>query len=749
MDMILSAKKQTLFKIIGLSVCFLFMLLFSTAQIYSLRPFGAAFFVALIFCSVPAIALVPFYLICELFIGGYLYLFSALIVCVITVLLNIMFKYSPAKYKIFLLSITAFASCGGVAIMSSFIDFGVFEVAVYASSALLFTLCSYYVCVPIIKEKLQYKLLEFELICFAVFAIVFSYSLSGLFISFVPIIMIVAAFAVCITSRMGGFCRAVVVAFCFGAGASVYYGSIEYVALYAIFAIIGASFVTAPKIIMPLGLIVGYVLATFFFYQEYETVLGCIIALGVGGALYIAVPLSFIELVRSHVFISHERVAVRYMINKLRHDTGVTLNQSANIFSLMSCNILNVESEGVDYSGSLVNKCCCICSNYGRCRGHFHSEAIEVLTNEVLRSGYVSIGILPQFLCDNCMFLTNLMQVANEMGEEHRQIKAQNDAVRTSRLVVSESLTSVSNLLRQLSSKCTTHFESEPQKEKALLSELNYLSIMTAECLIMEDEICLIVRTDSFDRAVIEKAATRVMRRGFKIVKTTDTILSGFCAVSLKAQSKYNVVFAHSSAPKIKGQQSGDTHSFIKLGANRFLLSLCDGMGSGEEAQKASDAAISLVENFYKAGYSHDLVLQSVNKYLTLSGSERFSALDICVIDLECARADIIKLGSPSTYIKMKDSVAKIDSSSAPIGVMDNLSHNIVSVALSAGDSIVLVSDGVTDCFEGDKLSSAINNVRSSNPQILSKSILECTLDNCKNVLKDDTSVVVARIITI
>ena len=38
----------------------------------------------------------------------------------------------------------------------------------------------------------------------------------------------------------------------------------------------------------------------------------------------------------------------------------------------------------------------------------------------------------------------------------------------------------------------------------------------------------------------------------------------------------------------------------------KFLFAINDGMGSGEQAENASELSISLVENFYKAGFEHN-----------------------------------------------------------------------------------------------------------------------------------------------
>ena len=117
----------------------------------------------------------------------------------------------------------------------------------------------------------------------------------------------------------------------------------------------------------------------------------------------------------------------------------------------------------------------------------------------------------------------------------------------------------------------------------------------------------------------------------------------------------------------------GDTHSFIKISKDKFLLALCDGMGSGVQAEKTSNISISLVENFYKAGFDNDIILSSVNRLLVCANEEAFTAVDIAVINLEKGLCDFIKLGSPTSVVKCNGIVQFIAGGSLPLGVLEEM----------------------------------------------------------------------------
>lgn len=100
-------------------------------------------------------------------------------------------------------------------------------------------------------------------------------------------------------------------------------------------------------------------------------------------------------------------------------------------------------------------------------------------------------------------------------------------------------------------------------------------------------------------------------------------------------------------------------------------------MGSGERAEKASATAIGMVENFYRAGFDNDLILDCVNRLLTAAESEVFTAVDICVVDLKDGLADFVKLGAPMGMIKVGDAVNFIEGASLPVGIVEEVKPTI------------------------------------------------------------------------
>ena len=170
-------------------------------------------------------------------------------------------------------------------------------------------------------------------------------------------------------------------------------------------------------------------------------------------------------------------------------------------------------------------------------------------------------------------------------------------------------------------------------------------------------------------------------------------------------------------------------------------------MGSGKKAEKSSNLAMDLVENFYRAGFDNDIILSSTNKLLALSGEEMFSALDLAVVDLRKGVADIIKLGAPAGLIKHSSSTDVVDGSALPLGIVENVSPNIKKLVLSSGDYIILATDGITDSFSSnEEYSNFVNNLTENNPQTLAEEILKGALEKSGGTAIDDMTIIVSKI---
>ena len=170
-------------------------------------------------------------------------------------------------------------------------------------------------------------------------------------------------------------------------------------------------------------------------------------------------------------------------------------------------------------------------------------------------------------------------------------------------------------------------------------------------------------------------------------------------------------------------------------------------MGSGKTAQDTTDAALTLIESFYRAGISSEAALKLVNKILSAATDDNFSAVDIAVTNLNDGACDFITIGAPYGFIVSEEGLKFIEGSSLPLGILDDLRPATANAVLSDGDMVLMLSDGVTDSFaSSSEFIEFLKTAPRKNPQALCDSVIRRALDLSGGVAQDDMTAVCVRI---
>lgn len=196
---------------------------------------------------------------------------------------------------------------------------------------------------------------------------------------------------------------------------------------------------------------------------------------------------------------------------------------------------------------------------------------------------------------------------------------------------------------------------------------------------------------------------------------------------------------------------SGDNFSMLDMPGGRRGVLLSDGMGSGENACKESTLVIELLEDLLGAGFPEKTAIQMINTTLVMGREEiHYSTVDMTVFDLYTGECEIIKAGASSTFIKKKDCVEHLSSTSLPIGVMHRIEIDSVKRQLEDGDFVIMVTDGVLDALPvGEQdvlLETIIQGTSISNPKELAHHVLEQVLAWTGKEPADDMTVVAVGI---
>ncbi len=218
------------------------------------------------------------------------------------------------------------------------------------------------------------------------------------------------------------------------------------------------------------------------------------------------------------------------------------------------------------------------------------------------------------------------------------------------------------------------------------------------------------------------------------------------CAFLLYEDTGYRNVQGIARMKKDGAQISGDNFSFLELERGELLMGLSDGMGSGSTACRESEMVLDLVERFLEAGFSVETAVRMMNSAMVMKGEDDlYSTVDLCRINLYSGKARLYKIGAAATFIKRADSVECIASGSLPVGA-----NARQDVQLAEGDFVVMVTDGVLEYLHVPKpeetMQEVIESIRTNNPGILAKRIMERVMLFTGGRVQDDMTVLAACI---
>ncbi|MBQ7785992.1 MAG: SpoIIE family protein phosphatase [Clostridia bacterium] len=242
-----------------------------------------------------------------------------------------------------------------------------------------------------------------------------------------------------------------------------------------------------------------------------------------------------------------------------------------------------------------------------------------------------------------------------------------------------------------------------------------------------------------------------------------EKLISGACGTPMRAVSQQGLLSTqalYEQTPALRleigaailscsGEEvAGDSYISRTLAGGQHVLALSDGMGSGFNAMQESQAALSLVAESLKAGYTRAQALQVVNALMLMcTGREMYATLDLCVINLHTGEAAFEKLGACPAYVVRDAQVRTIGAETLPVGVLPDVESGSLRMTLREGDVVILMTDGVQENYPGGRegLEEAVEKIHWLHPQAIGEKLIEQVLLN--GGAKDDMAVLCARVI--
>lgn len=511
-----------------------------------------------------------------------------------------------------------------------------------------------------------------------------------------------------------------------------------------------------------IAIVLADVIIGLYFMPVYS--LYNLLAVLMGALCYLLIPSKILSGCESYIIGENDDNAIKVIVNRSRkalcnrlYELSDVFFEMKNVFNGMVKGSQNFSEMAEFLATEIKQKMCIDCSNKNEClriqSSETHRAIIEML-NFAYERGHISLLDVPPNLCAHCIKLNALINGVNKIVDDYKENLQNQNNLDSGRLLLGEQMWGVSQIMKALAVEVSLNVSFDDNLEKRIIEDLMYAGIVCSEAVVYrkQSKLCsatIVVKRKNLDLKQLVDVISKTLGSPMEITNTTSGIKTGYDVITLDNANKYDLVFGSAGAVKADSKKSGDTHTVLRLSRDKVLFALCDGMGSGEQAEKTSSLALGLIENFYRAGFENSLILSSVNKLLSFSGEETFSALDASVIDLNDGTCDMIKLGSPVTYIKRGATLERMEAGALPLGILEELKPNIRSCVLKDGDMIILLTDGISDSFRTlDDLDTVITQTETTNPQVLANAIIDKALELNKNLPADDMTVMVGRIFT-
>lgn len=609
----------------------------------------------------------------------------------------------------------------------------------------------------ITKKGLKFKFSYEEYACSAVIFALFGLGICNFLSPYVW--RIICAFTILLTCYLFRTGISALISCILGVSFAIYYNDLTHVSILLMLSVATEGLKPLSRYLSAIGLILTDYLAQLIFgiYGAYGIV--DFLTLLAGCLIFCVIPEKLLLELKEKLYSFRERHLVRQTINRCRQKISNRLFEVSNVFSEMAGAFDAFKKNAVTEDGAknlierqVFSTNCLECEHRMRCKRY--ESVIRTNFSKIIDIGFakgkLSLIDLPKELSSVCMRPNDILFSINKLLADFRNYALENANHNSGRDLIAAQASGVSEMLGGLALETGTQLKYQNRLERNLCSNLFKNGFIVSEVLIYGEKERLTVNLITLMKEIPVQNMQNIISKtvGLNMILCERTeILGDKCFLSFKKATEYDAVYGLSRAVKDGSIASGDTHAVTRIEGDRLLIALSDGMGSGVQAQTISSTALSLIESFYKAGLSSQLILNTVNKLLSINTEDSYTALDLSVVDLKTCSADFIKYGCPYGFIISEQGIRIVEGNSLPLGIINELKPSVCTAQLNDGDIILLLSDGVSDAFSSSgELIDFLRSVPAKNPQSLADEILTEALKKNNHQKKDDMTALAIRI---
>ena len=373
-------------------------------------------------------------------------------------------------------------------------------------------------------------------------------------------------------------------------------------------------------------------------------------------------------------------------------------------------------------------------------------NALNDATPAMVERGRAERSDFPRYFADRCIHFPDFVAAVNEELTALFYRRQYNARIRESRAAVCRQYAQLSDLLGAAAAELSQELTPDPACDRRLRRCLAELGLEVRAAVCRDGRGLLRVEAEGPDCAALARPS-RLKELSAAVGVPLRVELEGENALSLLQQEPLMAVAGVAARKKSGETVSGDAGTYFKRHDGKLYLLLCDGMGSGPEANRESTLAVRLLEQLLQAGVEARRALVTLSSALALRGEETggFTTVDLLQLDLFTGEGELYKLGAAPTYVKKGSDVQRLSGKSLPAGLAEGELSALdrFSLRLSPGDCVLMVSDGVCSGLEDGWLREKFQQFQGASPKDLARELVtqdsgEATDDRTALVIRVD-----------
>ncbi|MFD1179298.1 stage II sporulation protein E [Paenibacillus puldeungensis] len=490
--------------------------------------------------------------------------------------------------------------------------------------------------------------------------------------------------------------------------------------------------------------------------------------------LFLLTPKRALNVIAKYVPGTQEHAKTQHEYAKrVRDITADRVAQFSQVFKQLSKSFGQVSSSGemakrgeeIDHFMNAVTEgACATCFRRHTCwEGKFYQtyKLMTEMMTTIEEKPEITAAELPARWSKHCNKTEQVLEVMKREYELYQHDMHWKRQIYDSRQLVAEQLSGVSQVMEDLAKEIQREGQAMYKQEEQIREALEKmgLSIHSIDIVSLDHgnvEIEIVhAYTRGFDecRKIIAPLLSDIIGEHIAVIQETmHGGKEGLATVTFGSAKTYEISTGVAGTAKGGDLTSGDSFSAKELGNGKYAVAISDGMGNGERAMLESSTALNILEQLLQSGMEETLAIKSVNSVLMLrSPDEVYATVDMALIDEYTARTTFMKIGSSPSFIKRGNEVIPVSASNLPIGIIQDIEVDLVTVQLYPGDTLIMMTDGVYDA-PGPAVNKElwikrlIQETQADDPQEIADCLLESVIRYQKNVIHDDMTVVVANV---